>query len=149
MELALLDCVGSGDCKVVKFNLPETLMKPSPFDIPLRGKKKIVCSQALLWLLHLHRLRSPSSSWSSIAEERGSEGKADLANPSLSLLPQKCSDAVVCVVPGLMEVPEQDWLGWELHSNTCQCCTAEPLHPALHYQTWGLEGAWWLLERCK
>lgn len=38
MELALLDCVGSGDCKVVKFNLPETL-EPSPFDISPRKKK--------------------------------------------------------------------------------------------------------------
>lgn len=39
MELALLDCVGSGDCKVVKFNLPETL-EPSPFDISPRKKKQ-------------------------------------------------------------------------------------------------------------
>lgn len=56
MELALLDSVGGGDCKVVKFNLPETLVKPSPFvcafDIPL--KTKIVCSQPFLWLLNLH-----------------------------------------------------------------------------------------------
>lgn len=73
MELALLDSVGGGDCKVGKFNLPETLVKPSPFvcpfDIPL--KTKIVCSQSFLWLLNLHGLRSPSPSWSRLLGRGG------------------------------------------------------------------------------
>lgn len=67
MELALLDFVGCGACKIVKFNLSQTQMKLSPFicpfDIPLR--KKPVCSQPFLWLLNLH---GPRSAWSQLVQ---------------------------------------------------------------------------------
>lgn len=46
----------------------------------------------------------PGPSWSSTAEQKGSEGKPDLGTTSLLLLPQKCSDPVVCVFPELVEV---------------------------------------------
>lgn len=62
----------------MKFNLPETLMKPSPFvcpfDISLRKKNSVFPTLPLV----------AKSSWAgvtSIAEGRGSEGKARPSKP--------------------------------------------------------------------
>lgn len=58
-----------------------------------------MCSQPFLWLLNLHGLGSPA-----LLKGEDQKEKPDLANASLTLLPQKCSDPLVCVVPELVEV---------------------------------------------